>query len=153
MKNYRKKPVVIQAIQLENLEVDSLMKVQQFVGLGKDIFEVKEDGVIIKTLEGDMKASTGDYIIQEVNGEFYPCKPEIFEKTYDLADAPESFLDRVIKEKADLAEKTSKLKDFIENNPKFDELTNINRILLINQFNAMELYLYALDSRIEFIND
>ena len=153
MKNYRKKPVVIQAIQLENLEVDSLMKVQQFVGLGKDIFEVKEDGVVIKTLEGDMKASTGDYIIQEVNGEFYPCKPEIFEKTYDLADAPESFLDRVIKEKADLAEKTSKLKDFIENNPKFDELTNINRILLINQFNAMELYLYALDSRIEFIND
>ena len=153
MKNYRKKPVVIQAIQLENLEVDSLMKVQQFVGLGKDIFEVKEDGVVIKTLEGDMKASTGDYIIQGVNGEFYPCKPEIFEKTYDLADAPESFLDRVIKEKADLAEKTSKLKDFIDNNPKFDELTNINRILLINQFNAMELYLYALDSRIEFIND
>mgnify|MGYP007090469430 CR=1 FL=1 len=73
-----------------------------------------------------MKASIGDYIIQGVNGEFYPCKPDIFEKTYDLADAPESFLDRVIKEKADLAEKTSKLKDFIDNNPKFDELTNIN---------------------------
>jgi hypothetical protein len=100
-----------------------------------------------------MKASIGDFIIKGVQGEFYPCKPDIFEKTYDLADAPESFLDRVIKEKAELAEKTSKLKDFIENNPKFDELTNINRILLINQFNAMELYLYALDSRIEFIND
>ena len=64
-----------------------------------------------------------------------------------------TFLDRVIKEKTELAEKISKLKDFIENNPKFDELTNINRILLINQFNAMELYLYALDSRIEFINN
>jgi len=64
-----------------------------------------------------------------------------------------TFLERIIKEKAELAEKTSKLKDFIENNPKFDELTNINRILLINQFNAMEMYLYALDSRIEFIND
>jgi len=153
MKNYRKKPVVIQAFQLENLNPKSLIEVQQFVGLGKDIFEVKEDGVVIKTLEGDMKASIGDYIIQGVNGEFYPCKPDIFEKTYDLADAPESFLDRVIKEKAELAEKTSKLKDFIENNPKFDELTNINRILLINQFNAMELYLYALDSRIEFINE
>lgn len=153
MKNYRKKPVVIQAFQLENLNPKSLIEVQQFVGLGKDIFEVKEDGVVIKTLEGDMKASIGDYIIQGVNGEFYPCKPDIFEKSYDLSGESESFLDRVIKEKADLAEKTSKLKDFIENNPKFDELTNINRILLINQFNAMELYLYALDSRIEFIND
>ena len=153
MKNYRKKPVVIQAIQLKDLEVRTLMALQNFAGLGNDNFLAVSDGVLINTLEGNMKASIGDYIIQGVNGEFYPCKPEIFEKTYDLADAPESFLDRVIKEKADLAEKTSKLKDFIENNPKFDELTNINRILLINQFNAMELYLYALDSRIEFIND
>jgi len=64
-----------------------------------------------------------------------------------------TLIEKLEKEKADLAEKTSKLKDFIDNNPKFDELTNINRILLINQFNAMELYLYALDSRIEFIND
>jgi hypothetical protein len=153
MKNYRKKPVVIQAIQLENLEVDSLMALQHFAGLGNNKLLAVSDGVLISTLEGNMKASIGDFIIKGVQGEFYPCKPDIFEKTYDLADAPESFLDRVIKEKAELAEKTSKLKDFIENNPKFDELTNINRILLINQFNAMELYLYALDSRIEFIND
>ena len=103
MKNYRKKPVVIQAFQLENLNPKSLIEVQQFVGLGKDIFEVKEDGVVIKTLEGDMKASIGDYIIQGVNGEFYPCKPDIFEKSYDLSGESESFLDRVIKEKADLA--------------------------------------------------
>ena len=37
----------------------------------------------IETLEGIMKASVGDYIIKEVNGEFYPCKPDIFEKTYE----------------------------------------------------------------------
>ena len=149
MKNYRKKPVVIQAIQWDGRntpEVANFMQVELITKnpLGK---------VEIETLEGTMNASKNDWIIKGVNGEFYPCKPDIFEKTYDLADAPESFLDRVIKEKAELAEKTSKLKDFIENNPKFDELTNINRILLINQFNAMELYLYALDSRIEFIND
>lgn len=39
--------------------------------------------MIIPTLEGDMEASLGDYIIKGVNGEFYPCKPDIFEKTYE----------------------------------------------------------------------
>lgn len=167
MKNYRKKPVVIQAVQWDGSEQHALeiASIENFEGklnykkkyeyvkgiLDKstDIFE----GFFINTLEGRMQVSPNDYVIKGLKGEFYPCKSEIFELSYDSADAPESFLDRVIKEKFELAEKTSKLKDFIENNPKFDELTNINRILLINQFNAMELYLYALDSRIEFIND
>lgn len=83
MAQYRKKPVVIEAIQLEDLEVYTLMSIQHLVGLGKDIFEVKGDGLIIKTLEGDMKASIGDWIIKGVQGEFYPCKPDIFEKTYE----------------------------------------------------------------------
>lgn len=65
----------------------------------------------------------------------------------------EDFLKRMHEELEQLKEKKDKLNDFIENNPKFDELTNINRILLINQFNAMDLYYYALESRIEFIND
>ena len=43
-------------------------------------------GVYIETLEGKMLANYGDYIIKGVNGEFYPCKPDIFEKTYDKAD-------------------------------------------------------------------
>jgi hypothetical protein len=46
-----------------------------------------EDGImdrlVIKTLEGEMTASVGDYIIRGVNGEFYPCKPDIFSKTYE----------------------------------------------------------------------
>jgi len=83
MAQYRKKPVVIEAIQLEDLEVYTLMSIQHLVGLGKDIFEVKGDGLIIKTLEGDMRASIGDWIIKGVQGEFYPCKPDIFEKTYE----------------------------------------------------------------------
>lgn len=41
-------------------------------------------GVIIKTLEGNMDGRAGDYIIRGVHGEFYPCKPEIFAKTYDV---------------------------------------------------------------------
>lgn len=83
MKQYRKKPVVIEAIQLQSLEIFHLISIQQFVGLGEDIFEVEEDGLIIKTLEGNMKASIGDYIIKGVKGEFYPCKPDIFEATYE----------------------------------------------------------------------
>lgn len=63
------------------------------------------------------------------------------------------FIKRMHEELEQLKEKKDKLNDFINNNPKFNELTNINRILLINQFNAMELYYYALESRIEFIND
>jgi hypothetical protein len=47
--------------------------------VGKDYME-------ILTLEGIMKASAGDYIIKGVSGEFYPCKPDIFEKTYELVD-------------------------------------------------------------------
>ena len=42
--------------------------------------------LVIKTLEGDMTADVGDYIIRGVNGEFYPCKPDIFHKTYDIVE-------------------------------------------------------------------
>ena len=47
---------------------------------------IAEAVVFIRTLEGDMKISNGDYIIKGVNGEFYPCKPDIFEKTYERVD-------------------------------------------------------------------
>ena len=42
-----------------------------------------QETMVIKTLEGDMTANVGDFIIKGVHGEFYPCKPDIFEKTYD----------------------------------------------------------------------
>lgn len=58
IKYYRKKPVIVQAYQTD-------------------------EEMIIPTLEGDMKASVGDYIITGVNDEQYPCKPDIFEKTYE----------------------------------------------------------------------
>ncbi len=79
MAQYRKKPVVIEAIQLTEENVDLL--VEFCGGKIKSHFLV---GVVIETLEGDMLANKGDYIIKGVKGEFYPCKPDIFEMTYEL---------------------------------------------------------------------
>lgn len=82
---YRKKPVIIEAIQFED-NSDRIIEIHEFMG-GDTIRVNYEDTnnpyLKIETLEGIMKASVGDYIIKGVNGEFYPCKPDIFEKTYE----------------------------------------------------------------------
>ena len=82
---YRKKPVIIEAIQFED-NSDLIIEIHEFMG-GDTIrvnYEDKNNPYLkIETLEGIMKASVGDYIIKGVNGEFYPCKPDIFEKTYE----------------------------------------------------------------------
>lgn len=82
---YRKKPVVIEAIQWNS--GDNIKKIQEW--LGSNLISEARDGVVgywVKTLEGNMMISWGDYIIQGVSGEFYPCKPDIFEKTYELVE-------------------------------------------------------------------
>jgi len=87
MKQYRKKPVVINAIQLteENFKgyLDIALTDSQISDVGMD-----EVGfyVLISTLEGDMKARLNDWIIRGVNNELYPCKPDIFEKTYEIVN-------------------------------------------------------------------
>lgn len=76
MSKFRKKPVVIEAVQWkgENQnEIASFMGVASFVG-----YKVE-----INTLEGMLTADVGDWIIKGVKGEFYPCKPDIFEVTYE----------------------------------------------------------------------
>jgi len=81
--SYRKKPVVIQAVQFTSgYDFDGICDFLGYtpVYYGRDS---AENGFLIKTLEGDMHVSVGDYIIKGVNGEFYPCKPDIFEKTYE----------------------------------------------------------------------
>ena len=96
MKKYRKKPVVIEAVQWTG---ENLAEVLTFTGKHPDwdkwfdSFEhyeayVRADDMIfkIKTLEGTMTASPGDWIIRGVNGEHYPCKPDIFEKTYEKVE-------------------------------------------------------------------
>ena len=80
---YRKKPVTVEAIQWNdnNLEIQAFCKDAEFEAR-LDVMGVWLD-LYINTLEGRMKASKGDYIVKGVNGEFYPCKPDIFEKTYE----------------------------------------------------------------------
>ena len=94
---YRKKPVVIDAVQWNG---KNLFEIVTFLegkepNLKGDINKfkweeyeniVKINGVTICTLEGDMKASISDYIIKGVAGEFYPCKEDRFLKTYELAE-------------------------------------------------------------------
>jgi hypothetical protein len=89
MKKYRKKPVVIEAIELNRRHSDMAV---EFVGKENienyNLGEFAEDScyIEIKTLEGTMTASEGDWIIKGIKGEFYPCKPDIFEATYEKAD-------------------------------------------------------------------
>lgn len=92
IKNYRKKPVVIEALQFTG---DNYTEVMLFVGKKLNssrppsAMEKSEDlppeayNITIPTLEGDHLAIKGDFIIKGIAGEFYPCKPEIFQQTYE----------------------------------------------------------------------
>jgi len=80
---FRKKPVEIEAVQFDGnyrcLDIYPLSEVGQFkVGVRDN-----EKVLLIPTLEGEMTARKGDWIIRGVHGEYYPCKPDIFAETYD----------------------------------------------------------------------
>jgi hypothetical protein len=82
MPKYVKKPVVIEAIQWKGYLTNE-QEIREFVGEALvDPYDTKQF-LLIKTLEGDMQANPGDWIIKGIRGEFYPCKPDIFEATYD----------------------------------------------------------------------
>jgi hypothetical protein len=97
---YRKKPVIIDAVlwrgnnqrEVANfLEGDLFQQEEKSfrINEGKNFlidFSRVQGGLIIKTLEGEHIASLGDYIIRGIEGEFYPCKPAIFEKTYEAVE-------------------------------------------------------------------
>ena len=78
---YRKKPVVIEAIKWDGGDA---LSIAQFTG--NDNITHKGGNLFIETLEGTMQANKGDFIIKGVKGEFYPCKPDIFEKTYEKVE-------------------------------------------------------------------
>ena len=88
MAQFRKKPVVIEAVQLGR-SPQSLHEVLEFMGLPKDCAEHDDStdshAIVIATLEGDMRARAGDWIIRGVQGEVYPCKADIFAATYEPA--------------------------------------------------------------------
>lgn len=84
---YRKKPVVIEAMQVPRVRDTGQPEWEALC----DWLEPCEDwassgeSILIGTLEGSMRAGPGDWIIKGVKGEFYPCKPDIFEATYERA--------------------------------------------------------------------
>ena len=84
---YRKKPIVIEAIRFCGFDGSSDFIPQELAIFLEDaVTSSGDDALFIHTLEGDMRADVGDWIIRGVNGEFYPCKPDIFEKTYELVE-------------------------------------------------------------------
>lgn len=87
---YRKRPVEVEAVHYDGTNCEAVL---DFMG-GPRQARVEErklpgpgrgmhDGIVIHTLEGDMLASVGDWIIRGVEGEFYPCRDDIFRKTYE----------------------------------------------------------------------
>ena len=100
MTKYKKKPVVVEAYQylkgINDLNIISFIKFGDYLSvskLPKNYFNAKLnkanlEPIQIHTLEGKMLMPVfdKDYVVKDANGEFYPCKPDIFEKTYELAD-------------------------------------------------------------------
>jgi len=85
MSKFRKRPVVIEARKFNGSNRAEILAWAR-PELSQDALhaaQVMRLPVFIPTLEGEMKADPGDWIIKGVNGEFYPCKPDIFEKTYE----------------------------------------------------------------------
>ena len=82
---FRKKPIIIEAIKFT---YENLIEIRKFVGdkLLISPYPNEQDVIQIKTLEGNHTAKLGDWIIKGIKGEFYPCKPDIFEQTYEKAD-------------------------------------------------------------------
>lgn len=84
---YRKKPVVIEAFQYDGDMIDSsgqpYVPEWAITAMNDNIMYYDGPELFIRTLEGDHHVTVGDYVIKGVNGELYPCKPDIFEKTYE----------------------------------------------------------------------
>ena len=82
LSKYRKIPVVVDAVQFDSTKVITACEFWPEIKIFSENKNNKVYG-LIHTLEGDMIVSNKDYIIKGINGEFYPCKPDIFKKTYE----------------------------------------------------------------------
>lgn len=137
MKKFRKKPVVIEAIQWTG---ENIVDVAEFMHScsGFNINKFTKT-VIIETLEGTMSASKDDYIIKGVQGEFYPCKPDIFEQTYETVSGDEFITEVNITELLKVAEASEK---------QYDQVVKQNRDLQ-TQLNAYKKELSDIKTQIE----
>lgn len=89
IQKYRKKPVVVEVVKWTGENEQDIIDLESsptsclyFQNMG----HATKKALFIKTLEGTMYTAFGDYVIKGVNGELYPCKPDIFEKTYELVE-------------------------------------------------------------------
>ena len=84
---FKKKPVTIEARRFDGspFSADCISLWMSECGSGRVPVYAADNSLIIPTLEGDHRANPGDWIIKGVKGEFYPCKPDIFEQTYEPA--------------------------------------------------------------------
>lgn len=105
---FRKKPVVIEAIQWDG-KLETLAEIVLFVLPRRAVMPLESSNgkeaakLYIETLEGDMKAEVKDWIIKGVQGECYPCKPDIFDKTYEAATPLSAGEEITVKELPELA--------------------------------------------------
>lgn len=91
MPQFRKRPVVVEAVQWTNdtrgVSLNAVWRMKDSLGDdGRSHITFAADGspaLLVKTLEGDMRAEVGDWVIKGVKGEFYPCKPDVFASTYE----------------------------------------------------------------------
>lgn len=81
---FRKKPIVIEAIQFTGSNCRECLRFMREPAWDNDMLH-ESDHPVIHTLEGSMETSPGDWIIRGVKGEYYPCKPDIFEASYEPA--------------------------------------------------------------------
>ena len=85
MAKYRKRPVVIEAVNVKDLHGNRTMEIPAWVlkGLRDGVIFFVNGNTFVKTKEGELRCPDDNWIIQGVEGELYPCDPAIFEKTYD----------------------------------------------------------------------
>jgi hypothetical protein len=83
MAKFRKKPVVVEAVQWDGKADTANRFIGERYGVDWDYAGQHDSAIIIPTLEGNHRGEVGDWIIKGVKGEFYPCKPDIFEATYE----------------------------------------------------------------------
>lgn len=145
---FKKKPVTIDAIQWNGKNTEEVLK---FLGESLTININADDDFKINTLEGTMTASVGDFIIKGVKGEFYPCKPDIFEQTYDAAQESKKILCVYIN-------KITKKYTRYEVYPLSDTFTKEKLMESVNKYNSNDkqtttIKVYEDDLLADFAND
>lgn len=152
IRQYRKMPITISAVEYKPSTIRAA-----FTFCKPDLSSDAIDGVVamraplfIDTLEGTMEANYGDFIIQGVAGEFYPCKPQIFKQTYEQVtpEAESTYLTRMMDEYKALDDKYQTLSDTLDR-PQPNRINNTEWQALAEQCQHMKGYRQTLGGRIK----